>query len=95
MFIFLWFTNLPTKATNSSYCAPSVRCLPHIDIGLRLRVLVTHIPCVCMSTFPKARGIHGKVFHLRPLFTWITVFPHMKVMPLIYTWPASERKRFT
>lgn len=55
MFVFLRLTNLSTKATNSSHSVPSVRCLPDIAIGSRLCVLVTHIPCVCMSTFPKAR----------------------------------------
>lgn len=36
-------------------CLLSGVCLVLV-IGFRLRVLVTHIPCVCMSTFPKAKG---------------------------------------
>lgn len=59
-----------------SLCA-FVRCLPFFGSGSSLRVLVTHIACVCMSTFPKARQNDGKVSHLQSVFTRITVFPHM------------------
>lgn len=43
-------------------CVSSIRCLPWIGIGFTLGLLVTHIPRVCMSTFPKARVWMEKFF---------------------------------
>lgn len=76
------------KASNSSYYVPSVRYLPATGISLRLCVLLTHIPRVCMSTLPKVshlKRVDGKVFHLWSLFTSKTVLPHISATLLIYT----------
>lgn len=80
MFILLWLTNLSTKATNSSYSAPAVRCLPDIGIGFSLCVLVTHIPCVCMSTFPKALHLRARWKSFSPtasIYKDNSVSPHV------------------
>ena len=92
----LLLTGLSTKASSSSSAVPSVGCLPAIDTGFSVCVLVTHIPCVCACQHlpkPATWRADGKVLHLWSLFTRITVFLHMQSNARQFCTFAGFRRR--
>lgn len=86
--ISLRLTTMSTKAANSGYYVPSVRCLPAADTGLTVCAPVTHIPCVCMSTFPQGSHLRGgrKTFHLP------TAVLRIAEMPFTHSWLLNANK---